>query len=93
MRILHISDTHSKHRELPLLPNADIIIHSGDFTFTGSENEAYEPMEFKQITFVLRLFTKVSQRAVLSMANLLSLPIDYVLRQSLSANCCQWAVR
>ena len=29
MRILHISDTHSKHRELPPLPNADIIIHSG----------------------------------------------------------------
>ena len=42
MRILHISDTHSKHRELPPLPNADIIIHSGDFTFAGSENEAYD---------------------------------------------------
>ena len=40
MRILHISDTHSKHRELPPLPNADIIVHSGDFTFAGSENEA-----------------------------------------------------
>ena len=42
MRILHISDTHSKHRELPPLPNADNIIHSGDFTFAGSENEAYD---------------------------------------------------
>ena len=42
MRILHISDTHSKHRELPPLPNADIIIHSGDFTFAGSEDEAYD---------------------------------------------------
>jgi len=42
MRILHISDTHSKHHELRPLPNADIIIHSGDFTFAGSENEAYE---------------------------------------------------
>ncbi len=42
MRILHISDTHSKHRELPPLPNADVIIHSGDFTFAGSENEAYD---------------------------------------------------
>lgn len=42
MRILHISDTHSKHRELLPLPNADIIIHSGDFTFAGSENEAYD---------------------------------------------------
>lgn len=42
MRILHISDTHRKHRELPPLPNADIIIHSDDFTFAGSENEAYD---------------------------------------------------
>ena len=42
MRILHISDTHSKHRELPPLPDADIIVHSGDFTFAGSENEAYD---------------------------------------------------
>lgn len=42
MRILHISDTHSKHRELHPLPDADMIIHSGDFTFSGSENEAYD---------------------------------------------------
>ena len=42
MRILHISDTHSKHRELPPLPEADVIVHSGDFTLAGSENEAYE---------------------------------------------------
>ena len=42
MRILLISDTHSKHRELHPLPDADMIIHSGDFTFAGSENEAYD---------------------------------------------------
>ena len=42
MRILHISDTHSKHRELHPLPDADMIIHSGDFTFAGSENEAFD---------------------------------------------------
>ena len=42
MRILHISDTHGKHHELPLLPDADIIVHSGDFTFAGSEAEAYD---------------------------------------------------
>ena len=42
MRILHISDTHSKHLELPPLPDADVIIHSGDFTLAGSENEAYD---------------------------------------------------
>jgi predicted phosphodiesterase len=42
MKILHLSDTHSKHRELPPLPDADIIVHSGDFTFSGSEDEAYD---------------------------------------------------
>ena len=37
MKILHLSDTHGKHLELPPLPDADIVIHSGDFTFAGSE--------------------------------------------------------
>ena len=41
MKILHLSDTHSKHLELLPLPDADIIVHSGDFTFAGSEDEAY----------------------------------------------------
>lgn len=42
MKILHISDTHGKHRELKQLPVADIIVHSGDFTFGGTENEVYD---------------------------------------------------
>lgn len=42
MRILHISDTHGRHAELNNLPNADIIIHSGDFTMTGTEQEAID---------------------------------------------------
>ena len=57
MRILHISDTHSKHRELPPLPNADIIIHSGDFTFAGSENEAYDFIKwFCDLPFQHKIF-------------------------------------
>lgn len=40
MRIVHISDTHGKHYGLAPLPPADIIVHSGDFTFAGSEGEA-----------------------------------------------------
>lgn len=39
MQILHISDTHNKHHLLTNLPPADIIIHSGDITFAGSEVE------------------------------------------------------
>jgi Icc-related predicted phosphoesterase len=41
-RLLHISDTHGKHRELSEMPAADIIVHSGDFTFGGSEEEVYD---------------------------------------------------
>lgn len=33
IRIVHISDTHMEHNELiPLIPDGDIIIHSGDFS-------------------------------------------------------------
>ena len=39
MKVLHISDTHSKHRSLQSLPIADMIIHSGDISFVGSEDE------------------------------------------------------
>lgn len=46
MKILHISDTHSKHQHLPPLPEADVIVHSGDFTFSGSEEEAYDFMNW-----------------------------------------------
>ncbi len=42
MTFLHISDTHGRHAELSNLPNADIIIHSGDFTMAGTEQEAIE---------------------------------------------------
>lgn len=39
MRILHISDTHGMHRKLKDLPAPDIIIHSGDVSFSGESNE------------------------------------------------------
>lgn len=42
MRILHLSDTHGCHRRLTTLPEADVIVHSGDFTMTGSEQEAID---------------------------------------------------
>lgn len=39
MKILHISDTHGMHRQLTGLPDADVIVHSGDFTMAGTEDE------------------------------------------------------
>lgn len=42
MTILHFSDTHGQHRRLTNLPDADIIVHSGDFTMNGSKQEAID---------------------------------------------------
>lgn len=44
--ILHLSDTHGQHKNLKSLPEADVIVHSGDFTFAGSEDEAYDFMNW-----------------------------------------------
>lgn len=42
MKILHISDTHGKHKQFTDMPEADVIVHSGDITFAGSEDEAFD---------------------------------------------------
>ena len=39
MKIVFISDTHNKHKKIKELPNADVIVHSGDFTSMGYEYE------------------------------------------------------
>lgn len=42
MRILHISDTHNLHHELAPMPDADVLIHTGDFTDRGTEDEVLD---------------------------------------------------
>lgn len=42
MRILHISDTHNRHHLLRDMPDADVIVHSGDFTDMGTETEVLD---------------------------------------------------
>lgn len=42
MRILHLSDTHGCHHRLQELPDADVVVHSGDFCMVGSEQEAID---------------------------------------------------
>lgn len=46
MKILHLSDTHSRHRALGELPEADVVVHSGDFCMVGSEAEAIDFMNW-----------------------------------------------
>lgn len=57
MKILHISDTHNKHNLLQNLPEADIIIHSGDFSMAGSENEVLNFIEwFEKLPYKYKIF-------------------------------------
>ncbi len=40
--ILHLSDTHNCHHQLRDLPDADVVVHSGDFCMVGTEKEALD---------------------------------------------------
>ena len=42
MKILHLSDTHNCHHRLMDLPEADVVVHSGDFCMAGTEQEALD---------------------------------------------------
>lgn len=46
MKLLHLSDTHGCHHRLYDLPDADVLVHSGDFTLNGSEAEAIDFMNW-----------------------------------------------
>ena len=42
MKIIQFSDTHGKHHLLKNLPEGDVIIHCGDFTEDGTEDEVLD---------------------------------------------------
>lgn len=42
MKILHLSDTHGMHHRLRELPEADVVVHSGDFCMYGESREALD---------------------------------------------------
>ena len=42
MRILHLSDTHGLHQKIKDMPEADVIIHSGDISHNGIEEEVLD---------------------------------------------------
>lgn len=57
MKILHLSDTHSRHRSLRNLPEADVVVHSGDFCMVGSEAEAIDFMNwFCDLPYAYKIF-------------------------------------
>ena len=42
MRILHLSDTHGLHHQIKDLPSADVVVHSGDISHNGTEEEVLD---------------------------------------------------
>jgi len=46
MKICIISDTHNKHKRLGKLPDADVVIHCGDFTSMGHSHEIVDFMKW-----------------------------------------------
>lgn len=75
MHILHLSDTHNKHHELRNLPPADIIIHSGDLSFAGSENEVMDFIEwFGALPYKYKIFIAGNHDFCLFEANIDGLP-------------------
>ena len=46
MKILHLSDTHGLHRRLTHLPEADVVVHTGDFCMAGTESEAIDFLQW-----------------------------------------------
>ena len=57
MNILHLSDTHGAHRSLGNLPEADVIVHSGDITMNGSSSEVLDFMRwFSALPYAHKIF-------------------------------------
>ena len=42
MRILHLSDTHGLHHQIHDIPDVDVIVHSGDISHNGTEDEVLD---------------------------------------------------
>ena len=77
MKILHISDTHGYHKRLADLPAADVIIHSGDFTLDGTEDEVLDFLNwFIALPYKNKIFVAGNHDDCLYGADIDGLPDD-----------------
>lgn len=66
MNILHLSDTHGAHRSLGSLPEADVIVHSGDIAMNGSSSEVLDFMRwFSALPYAHKIFVAGNHDACL----------------------------
>ena len=75
MKILHISDTHGKHHQLRDLPEADVVVHTGDITEDGTEEEVKDFIEwFGNLPYKHKIFIAGNHDDCLYGANIEGLP-------------------
>ena len=87
MKILHISDTHGKHQILKDLPNADVIVHTGDITEDGIEEEVKDFIEwFSGLSYAHKIFIAGNHDNCLYGANIEGLPdnVHYLCNDSIT---------
>ena len=87
MRILHISDTHGKHELLIDLPKADVIVHTGDFTEDGTEEEVMDFIEwFSGLPYAHKIFIAGNHDNCLYGANIEGLPdnVHYLCNEGIT---------
>lgn len=87
MIILHISDTHGKHQILKDLPRADVIVHTGDITEDGTEEEVKEFVEwFCDLYYLHKIFIAGNHDLCLYGANIEGLPdnVHYLCNDSIT---------
>ena len=83
MKTLHLSDTHGAHHRLHNLPEADVVVHSGDFTMTGSESEAIDFLNwFCELPHKHKIFICCNHDACLYRANIEGLDTDVLITHS-----------
>ena len=57
MKILHLSDTHGLHHQIHDLPEADVIVHSGDISHNGTEDEVLDFLNwFIELPYAHKIF-------------------------------------
>lgn len=57
MKILFLSDTHSQHRKLKNLPQADMVIHGGDVSRSGKDHEVEDFINwFSRLDYQYKIF-------------------------------------
>ena len=75
MRVLAISDTHGMHWRSEAPPDADLLIHAGDFSMIGTKGEALDFLEwFTNLPHKHKVFICGNHDEALLRANISGLP-------------------